>query len=128
MFDLFVNKSWSPYQIARHFNQLRVDGSNGWTNSSIRNLLAGIDAIGIFVWNRKRREYDYDQEKYVTIENPRSEWEIYKDPSLALVPKDLWRKSWLKLLRIAEGASADRKEMESQPDRGHHAFQRDHRL
>jgi site-specific DNA recombinase len=100
MFDLFVNKGWSPYQIARHFNNLRVDGSNGWTGSSIKNLLAGIDAIGTFVWNRQRREYDYDQEKYVTVNNPRSDWEIYKDPSLALVPNELWRAAWLKLLRI----------------------------
>ena len=48
---------------------------------------------------RRRREYDYEQDKYVTIKNPRSEWEIYKDPSLALVPKELWRAAWLKLLR-----------------------------
>ena len=39
------------------------------------------------------------EEKYVTVENPRSEWEIYKDPSLAIVPKELWRAAWLKLLR-----------------------------
>lgn len=99
MFEMFVHKRWSLNKIAKHFNQLRVDGSNGWTRSSIRNLLAGIDAIGIFVWNRYRREYDYEQEKYVTIENPRSEWEIYKDPSLSLVPKELWRAAWLKLCR-----------------------------
>ena len=99
MFELFVHKGWSPYKIARHFNKLRVDGSNGWTSSSIKNLLAGIDAIGVFVWNRQRREYDYDLEKYVSIENPRSEWEVYKDPNLALVPKEVWRASWLKLLR-----------------------------
>ncbi len=99
MFELYVHKSWSPYKIAKHFNKLRVDGSNGWTGSSIKNLLAGVDAIGVFVWNRKRREYDHEREKYVTIKNPRSEWEIYKDPSLALVPRELWRAAWLKLLR-----------------------------
>jgi hypothetical protein len=67
MFELFVHKGWSPYRIARHFNQLRVDGSNGWTGSSIKGLLAGIDAIGIFVWNRRRREYDYEQEKIAKL-------------------------------------------------------------
>jgi DNA invertase Pin-like site-specific DNA recombinase len=97
MFELYVHRKWSPYKIAKHFNQLRVDGSNGWTGSSIKKLLAGLDAIGIFVWNRRRREYDHDQEKFVTIENPRSEWEIYKDPSLAIVPKELWRAAWQKL-------------------------------
>ena len=100
MFDLFVHKSWSPYRIAKRFNQFRVDGSNGWTGTSIKNLLAGIDAIGIFVWNRCHVEYDYDAEKYIKVENPKSEWEIYKDPNLAIVPKELWRAAWLKLLRI----------------------------
>ena len=99
MYELYVKKNRSPYKIAKHFNQLRVDGSNGWTGSAIKKLLAGLDAIGIFVWNRKRREYDYDQEKHITIENPKSEWEIYKDPSLAIVSKELWRAAWLKLLR-----------------------------
>ena len=99
MYELYVHKNWSPYKIAKHFNQLRVDGSNGWTGSAIKKLLAGLDSIGVFVWNRKRREYDYEQEKYVTIANPRSEWEVYKDPSLALVPKELWRAAWIKLVK-----------------------------
>jgi len=100
MYELYVHKNWSPYKIARHFNQQRVDGSNSWTASSIKKLLKGTDAIGIFVWNRQRREYDYELEKYVKVQNPRSEWEIYKDPDLAIVPKELWRAAWLKLLRI----------------------------
>ena len=99
MYELYVRQNWSPYKIAKHFNQLRVDGSNGWTGSAIKNLLEGTDAIGIFVWNRYRQEYDHEQEKWSKIQKPKSEWVIYKDPSLALVPKELWRAAWLKLLR-----------------------------
>jgi hypothetical protein len=99
VYELYVQQKWSPYKIAKHFNQLRVDGSNGWTGAAIKNLLAGMDAIGVFVWNRYRREYDYEKKRYVTVENPKSEWVIYKDPTLAIVPKELWRAAWLKLLR-----------------------------
>jgi hypothetical protein len=104
MLELFVHKSWSPYKIARHFNQLRVDGSDGWTGSSVKKLLAGIDAIGIFVWNRCRREYNYEEKKWETIKNPRSERTIYKDPNLALIPKGLWRAAWLKLLKTRKAS------------------------
>ena len=41
MFELFVHKDWSPYKIAQHFNQLRVDGSNGWTGSRSRSCWRG---------------------------------------------------------------------------------------
>jgi hypothetical protein len=58
-----------------------------------------MDAIGVFVWNRYHIEYDYEAEKWVTIENPKSEWVIYKDPALAIVSKELWRAAWLKLLK-----------------------------
>ncbi len=99
MYESYVQRGWSPYRIAKHFNHLRVDGSNGWTGASIKNLLKGMDAIGVFVWNRYRNEYDHNNAKYVRVQNPKSEWVIYKDPALAIVPKELWRAAWLKLRR-----------------------------
>lgn len=102
IYELFVRQGWSPHRIAKHFNQIRVDGWNGWTRSGIVKLLKGMDAIGVFVWNRYHKEFDHDTGKWVTIENPKSDWVIYKDPSLAIVPKELWRAAWLKLLKAGK--------------------------
>ena len=55
MFELFSAKKWSPYQIARHFNDLKVDGWDGWTESGVKKLLVGLDRWG-FIWNRTNRE------------------------------------------------------------------------
>jgi len=102
MFELFVHKGWSPYKIARRFNQLKVDGSSGWTSSSITSLLEGADALGTFTWNRYRNEFNYEEEKYEKVENPKSEWVIYSDPNLALVTEELWQAAQRKLLQTRE--------------------------
>jgi DNA invertase Pin-like site-specific DNA recombinase len=90
LYELFVEKCWSVYQITRHFNQLKVDGWDGWSQSAIRGLLRSPDAVGVFIWNRRRQEYDWEEERFVTVTNPRSQWEVYHDPALALVPIKLW--------------------------------------
>jgi len=87
---LFSVKKWSPYQIAKHFNDLKIDGWDGWTETGIRKLLIGMDAMGIFVWNRTHREYDPEQDKIVVVPNPRSEWEVYVDRNLRIVPVAWW--------------------------------------
>lgn len=99
MYDLYVRQNWSAYKIAKHFNHLRVDDWNGWTGSAIKNLLEGLDAIGIFVWNRYHTEYDEEEGEWITTTKPRSEWVVHKDPALAIVPKEVWRAAWLKLLK-----------------------------
>ncbi|NLF10038.1 MAG: hypothetical protein GX594_18975 [Pirellulaceae bacterium] len=99
LYDLYVNKNWSGHKIAKYFNRLQVDGSTGWTCSSIKNLIKRPDAIGLFVWNRRRREFDYEQDKYVVVDNPRSEWVRYRDPDLVLVSAKLWRAAYKKLRR-----------------------------
>src|SRR5205823_2832110 len=35
--------------------------------------------------------YDWEQEKWVVVQNPRSEWEVYHDPDLAIVPLAQWK-------------------------------------
>jgi DNA invertase Pin-like site-specific DNA recombinase len=90
MYELFVNKRWSTYEITKHFNQVKVDGWGGWTESAIRTLLWSPSAIGVFIWNRRRREYNFEEEKWVIVKNPRKEWVIHYDPALALAPMDLW--------------------------------------
>jgi DNA invertase Pin-like site-specific DNA recombinase len=100
MFELFSVKKWSAYQIAKHFNDLKVDGWDGWTESGIKKLLVGLDAMGIFIWNRTRREYDVEQDKIVIVENPRSEWERYIDPKLRLVPVEWWMDARRRLRKV----------------------------
>jgi len=96
MFELFVVKGWTPYRIMKDFNQREVDGWNGWTEGGIRKMLFNPSYVGVFIWNRTRKEYDWDKEKWVTVENPRSEWEIHYDPDLAIVP-ELWKGARRKL-------------------------------
>jgi hypothetical protein len=107
MYELFVEQNWSPYKITRHFNQLKVDNWNGWTELAIKQLLRSATAIGVFIWNQTRREYDWEQEKTVVIRNPRSEWEVRYDRNLAIVPVELWRAARRKHGSHAAGQSAD---------------------
>ena len=125
MFELFVQKNWSPCKIARRFNQLRVDGSNGWTGSSVKKLLAGIDAIGIFVWNRQRREYDYDQEKIRHHREPAVRVGNLQGPELGAGAQGTMASRLAQASEDEEGAPSDREEVEPQPRIGHYALQRD---
>ena len=108
MFELFSVRKWSPYQIARHFNELKVDGWDGWTESGIKKLLVGLDAMGIFIWNRTHREYDVEEDKIVVVPNPRSEWEIYIDPKLRLVPVEWWIDARRRLRNVWDRRRSDR--------------------
>jgi DNA invertase Pin-like site-specific DNA recombinase len=100
IFELFSVKKWSPYEIAKHFNDLKIDGWDGWTESGIKKLLVGLDAMGIFIWNRTHREYDVEEDKIVVVENPHSEWERYIDPKLRLVPVEWWMDARRKLRKV----------------------------
>ncbi len=66
-------------------------GWDRWNDSGIKKLLASPTAIGVFIWNKKRREYDWEEERWVTVRNPRSQWKVNFRPELAIVPLDLWR-------------------------------------
>jgi DNA invertase Pin-like site-specific DNA recombinase len=91
LYELFVEKCWSIYRITRHFNALRVDGWAGWTEAGIKKLLWSPSGVGVFVWNKTRREYDWEAERWVVLRNPRADWEVYHDPDLALVPMERWK-------------------------------------
>lgn len=97
LYELFVVQGWSPYRIAKHFNKLRVDGWSGWTGSAIKNLLRNPSSIGVFIWNRQHQEFDPEEEKWVTVRHPHSEWEVHYAPNLAIIPMDLWRAARRKL-------------------------------
>lgn len=96
-FDLFVEQNWSPYKITREFNRRKVDGSDNWTEAAIKKQLWGPDAIGVFIWNKTRREYDLDADKWLVLPNPHKEWVVRYDPTMALVPIPQWRAARRKL-------------------------------
>lgn len=97
LYELFVMQGWSPYRIARHFNKLKVDDWSGWTGSAIKNLLWNPSSIGVFIWNRRHQEFDPEEEKWVTVLHPHSEWQVHYDRNLAIVLLDWWRAARRKL-------------------------------
>lgn len=100
MFELFVLKNWSPYKIAQHFNQLKVDRWDNWTESAIKKLLKSPTAIGVFIWNRTCRDYNPETKVIEVRQNPHSEWEVNYNPDLAIVPMELWKDARKKLARM----------------------------
>lgn len=97
MFHLFVEQKWTAFMIARNFNERNVDDWDRWSESNVKNLLWSPSAIGVFIWNKTRREYDWEEEKWVKVRNPRSQWKVMFRPELAIVPLELWRASRRKL-------------------------------
>jgi DNA invertase Pin-like site-specific DNA recombinase len=96
-YELYVRQCWSINRIAKHFNELKVDGGDTWSQGTIRKLLWGPAGIGVFIWNRTRREHNRESEKWEVHSNPRSEWVVRYDRNLAIVPMDLWRAARRKL-------------------------------
>lgn len=97
VFEWFAVQNRTPYWITKEFNRLKVDGWDGWTVAAIKKMLRNPAYIGVFVWNKTRREYDLDSERWVVVKNPRSEWEVYYNPKLAIIPMDWWRTTRRKL-------------------------------
>jgi DNA invertase Pin-like site-specific DNA recombinase len=104
LYELFVEKSWSTYRIAQHFNSLKVDGWGGWNEGGIKKLLWSATAVGVYIWNKTRRDYDYQENKWVKVKNPRKEWAVRFDPELAIVPLPLWVAARKKLSAIRRGS------------------------
>ncbi|MDX1967390.1 MAG: recombinase family protein, partial [Planctomycetaceae bacterium] len=104
MYELYVSENLSCGKIARHFNEIRADGGDSWTQSSVRKLLLSPTAIGVFLWNRTRREYDAELERWVVLRNPSSQWARHFDPELAIVPLKLWRAARRKLAHARQAS------------------------
>ncbi|MDB5334819.1 MAG: hypothetical protein JWN70_438 [Planctomycetaceae bacterium] len=100
IYDMFVTKRMSAFEIARKFNSENVDGWNGWTDSGIKKLLGNPNAIGVLIWNKTRREFDPETGKSKVIRNPRSEWTVNYRPELKIVPMELWRAARKKLAEM----------------------------
>jgi len=91
LYELFTQKNWSRHRITKHFNSIKLNGSDSWTSGGITKLLWSPASIGVFIWNRTRREYDLETEKWVKTINPRNEWNVHVDKKLAIIPLDWWR-------------------------------------
>jgi hypothetical protein len=90
LFELFVDRRMSAYAIAKQFNQQKIEGTDTWSESTIKSMLFNPAYVGVFIWNRTRREFDYDEEKWVTVDKPRSEWVVTYDSSMAIIPLAKW--------------------------------------
>jgi DNA invertase Pin-like site-specific DNA recombinase len=90
MFRLFTKDRESAYKITQRFNSLKVDGWAGWNEATIKKLLGNPAFIGVLIWNRTRREFDWEEDKWIAVQNPRSEWRYSYDPALALISLEEW--------------------------------------
>lgn len=111
VFQMFVEQKLSTYKITREFNRRKCDGWNGWTEAAIKKLLWCPDAIGVFIWNRTRREFDCEQDKWLVLANPHQDWEVQYDPTMAIVPLELWRAARRKLAAMRRGSPRTGKKM-----------------
>jgi hypothetical protein len=90
-FEMFWVEKWSVARIRAHFNEQCIAGWNGWTDGGIKKILSNPAYIGVFVWNKFHTDFDPEEEKYTRIKNPRKEWEVWFDRSLAVIPMDWYR-------------------------------------
>lgn len=88
---LYTRRRWSAYEIAKHLNSIEADEWNGWTESTVKKILFNPANIGVFIWNMRSKVYDYELEKEVIVRNPRSEWVVYYNPELAIIPMRYYR-------------------------------------
>lgn len=113
MYELFVKKKWSFYKIAQFFNRAKINDWAGWVDTGIRSTLENPDAIGVFIFNRTFLDKDYESKKWERKPNPRSEWDVYYDPSLAIISIEMWRATKRRMAEIRR----KRKSGSSQPGR-----------
>ena len=91
IFELYAHRGWSPGQIAKELNRRNIEGWNGRSSSTVRAILRNPVYLGVFIWNRRRTEYDPQTGKRTLVPNPRRQWVVRFRPELALVSLDLWR-------------------------------------
>ncbi|HEX3658537.1 MAG TPA: recombinase family protein [Pirellulales bacterium] len=91
LFELYVVKLWPVRKICRYFNEHRVEDWDGWTPRGIAQLLVNPAVIGVFIWNKYHPDMDLETGKPIKVRNPRSQWEVYYNPKVAIIPMEWWR-------------------------------------
>jgi site-specific DNA recombinase len=109
--DMYVNQKLSVYKIARILNERNADNWNRWTGSRVFGILRSASLIGVLIWNRQRSEYDFESERLIKVDNPRSEWKVHFDKNLALISMDLYRKLRRRLARLRPPKGSNEKPM-----------------
>lgn len=105
-YELYVDRRWTAQKIARLFNERKVDGSDGWTSSSVRKLLANPVYVGVRVWNKTRQERDSETGRIVVHKNPSRLWKVQKRPELAVIPQEIWKAARHRLAKTGGKAKA----------------------
>lgn len=105
LFMLFEKRKWSAHKIAKVFNQKEIDNTTTWTETGVKKMLANPAYLGVFFWNRTRREYDYETEKWVKKANPSSEWIKYIDTSLQIIAPRQWKEARRRLRKKKKGGN-----------------------
>lgn len=86
MYELFLEKGLTVHKITKFFNERRIDNWDGWTEAGIRKMLWNASSVGVFIWNRTRRERNPETGKVEVHLNPRKEWSVSYDPELRIIP------------------------------------------
>ncbi len=96
-FELYTVQGWSKIRIARHFNELRVNGSRTWDHTRIDQLLRRYKYVGILTFRMTRQELDPKTGTLVTKYLPKREWRVRRARHLQIVPWPLWKKTQQRL-------------------------------
>lgn len=91
IFEMFVNRRWTTHRIAKDLNRRKVNGWDGWTSGGLLKILRNPAYVGVFIWNRTRREFDIETRKWKVVENPRKDRITFYNPELQFVPAELWK-------------------------------------
>jgi DNA invertase Pin-like site-specific DNA recombinase len=96
-FNLFVEKQWSPNQIAAHFNDLNAGGRATWAYGPVASMLEREVYDGFEFRYKTRQIQDPETSKVSIIKRPRSEWKRRDVPHLRIIEHELWIKAQARL-------------------------------
>ena len=107
---MLLDEGASVDDVVREFNRLRVDGSDGWTDCSVRRTLSNPVYLGFDIYDRTRNEWDPETGRRKTVVNPRKVWKRWRDPRL-----QVWdRRTYLAVRRVLRGRGGRRRRRRSQ--------------
>jgi hypothetical protein len=89
--ELFVDRRWSAYRIAKHFNRVGQSGKRSWTASTVYDLLDNYLYVGIAITNRYTHYYDPRTGTFKTAIRPRSEWRVKRVPQVRVWSWKEWK-------------------------------------
>lgn len=101
-YRLFIEERWSPFQIARRFNELLVKGRNTWSRQSIADLLKRTDYIGIEYDGKTRSIRDRKTGAVQLERRPKEQWRSRQVPHLRLISDEVFGQAQQRLQECNE--------------------------